>query len=459
MGLARIGNAIARTASGALASACRCCFSRTKYFCEVVRVNLCGFNVYECRQAGTPRPPGVTLYDSPSCDGQCPEADPCCLEQPCGPCQVCLDGVCVPCPAGYICINGVCVPEPPPPEGWYCCFEEAPPEGYSGSNWPGTYCQEGECPEGRHASGPHANSLECDEDCQDHKCEQDNCGGADCVASAAGEHPTRTHCLEACEGIPDDDAQPCVVARQDTGDACPCSYAGGQGTFNYFFSIDPSTRRYAGNTVCVSYVSRSGHPINVSLWAPTLGPNCEVINPRNSQGVSGWRGCAENDCEDERPPGDLEGGPSGRILWLNKQRGIVEFEVQIIAPCEDTEWEVVVLCGECHEFADEPECSPCVAYAAATAPDDPGPFPIGLVPESVKRIRVPDQFDLPVAATWNRGCDDGLAINGQRISFFGQVPPDSIYIDTRTFEAGIWNDGGTWWCVGDFCFAETNPLP
>lgn len=438
MPLVRIGNALLRTASGALATACQCC---TRYFCKVARINACGYPVYECGQADATTPAAEVRYEDSNCNGQCPQASLCCLEEPCGPCQVCVDAQCVPCPDGFTCADGSCVPQ----DGWYCCFDEGRTA---------TYCQEGPCPEGRLASGPHANELECAQDCQPHKCVQYECGGADCEASASGEYATREYCLEHCDGI-DLSNSPCVVTRIGGDGQCPCEYSGGTGTHNFFFSIDPAARRRVGNSVCVSYVSRGSHPINVSLWAPTLGPDCEVVNPRNSQGVSGWRGCSEHDCPDDRPPGEIEGGPSGRILWLAKQQGITEFEVQVIAPCPDAAWELVVLCGDCHEFAESPKCRACVPYTAGPEFED---TPVGLVPASVQTIRVPDDLVLPVAVTFSAGCDDGLAIDGVRVSNFAQVP-DPFTVTTRTFEAGVWNDGGPWGCSGEFCFEEVNPLP
>lgn len=90
----------------------------------------------------------------------------------------------------------------------------------------------------------------------------------------------------------------------------------------------------------------------------------------------------------------------------------------------------------------------CVPYVA-------GPeyayTPTGLVPTSVQTITVPSRYTLPVRVTFNAGCDDGLAIDGVRKSTFAQVPPPFI-VETRTFQAGVWNDGGPWACSGEFCF-------
>lgn len=482
MPLARIGNALLSAASGALAAACDCC---ARYFCRIVRTNACGNPVYECAAADESAPSGAVRYGTANCNNSCPTTPVCCLEEPCGSCQRCVDGAClpcaecqvcvegecvscpechlcvegycVPCPNGYTCVNGTCVEDPLP---WYCCFEEDPDTYEQSANaqsgWPDTYCQQGPCPEGRYASGPHDNDLLCGVNCRRHHCNAEVCGGGgDCVADADGEHPTLRHCLEACQVSDTDDTQPCVISEK-LGDGCPCTFTGGQGTFNYFFNIDIASRRQIGNTVCVSYVSRSKHPINVSLWAPTLGPNCEVVNSRNSFGVSGWRGCEEHDCPDIRPPGAIEGGPSGIIQWLQKQYGVTDFEVQVIAPCAGTEWELVVLCGDCHEFQDVPECSKCVPYSAVH--QNIQPWAIGLVEESVQTIRVPNHLSLPVTATFSSGCDDGLAINGERVSQFAEVPAP-FEVSTRTFEAAVWNDGGPWACNGTFCFEEVNPFP
>ena len=103
----------------------------------------------------------------------------------------------------------------------------------------------------------------------------------------------------------------------------------------------------------------------------------------------------------------------------------------------------------------DPEYSNCVPYSAGP---EFGLTPIGLVPASVQTIRVPDHLTLPVTATFSAGCDDGLAINGERISGFAEIPP-AFTVATRTFEAGVWNDLGPWACNGEFCFEEVNPLP
>lgn len=440
MGLASIGNALIRTASGALAAACRCC--TPKYVCEVIRTSLCGFPVYECREAASSA--GGPTYNSPSCDGQCPETPLCCLEEPCGPCQVCVDGQCVPCPEGFTCVNGSCVPLPPQ-DSWYCCFSEDNSE---------TYCQEGPCPEGRLASGPHANSLECDQDCQPHKCVQYDCGGADCEASATGEHPTREHCLEQCEGV-DPSTTPCVVTRIGGDGECPCEYSGGPGTHSFFFSIDAAARRRVGNSVCVSYVTRGGHPINVSIWAPTLGPDCEVVNPRNSQGVSGWRGCGQQDCPNARPPGEIVGGPSGRILWLAKQQGVTEFEVQVIAPCPDTEWEIVVLCGDCHEFAEEPECPPCGDQQLAggqgvTTRSFTMPPVAGTVTFFYNAFAVPDQFIVRMGG-WVV-FDSGIFSGADSFGFF--KPADVTLVTVQVI-----GPVDTAWSYVLSCPATENPFP
>lgn len=456
MPLARIGNALLLAASGALATACQCC---KRYFCKVARINACGYPVYECGQTDATSPSGEPRYESANCDDQCPEADLCCLEEPCGPCQVCVNAQCVPCPVGFTCVNGSCVPLPPQ-GSWYCCFEEG------GSD---TYCQEGPCPEGRLASGPHANSLECDQDCQPHKCVQYDCGGADCEASGSGEYATREACLESCEGI-DFSTSPCVVTRLGGDGECPCEYSGGTGTHNFFFSIDPAARRRTGNSVCVSYVSRGSHPINVSLWAPTLGPDCEVVNPRASQGVSGWRGCGQQDCPNDRPPGEIAGGPSGRILWLAKQQGITEFEVQVIAPCDGSDWEITVLCGDCVEYAQDSCCGPCqqVQFAQNNIPNGN----CQAVPYGEQTITVPDDCALPVCVRVTGGVDDELLIDGEVIQP-GQFPfgacngahavDYSFLLENRSFTvaAGDNHGGGTSYDL-EFCFQDPstcNPLP
>lgn len=110
----------------------------------------------------------------------------------------------------------------------------------------------------------------------------------------------------------------------------------------------------------------------------------------------------------------------------------------------------------CDEVDCTGSCEDGVPYIAGP---EYGYTPSGLVDTSVQTITVPAQYSLPVTVCYSAGCDDGLAINGNRVSFFAQQPAP-FCIESRTFEAGVWNDGGPWVCSGTFCFKEgCNPLP
>lgn len=104
---------------------------------------------------------------------------------------------------------------------------------------------------------------------------------------------------------------------------------------------------------------------------------------------------------------------------------------------------------------EEPVRREVIYTGTATATYSAGPeynyTPGGLVPTSIQTIRVPDIITLPAVVTFDAGCDDGLAINGTRVSSFAQIPPPFV-ITERTFEAGTWNDGGPWACGGTFTF-------
>lgn len=102
----------------------------------------------------------------------------------------------------------------------------------------------------------------------------------------------------------------------------------------------------------------------------------------------------------------------------------------------------------------DPSCANGVAYSASG-----GSQPAGLVVSSQQTITVPAAYSLPVTVCFTGACDDGLAIDGVRVSNFGVVPAP-FCMSNRTFLAGIWNDGGPWACSGVFCFYPgCNPLP
>jgi hypothetical protein len=72
----------------------------------------------------------------------------------------------------------------------------------------------------------------------------------------------------------------------------------------------------------------------------------------------------------------------------------------------------------------------------------------------VRTITVPERYSLPVTVQFTTELDDGLVINGTRISTFGVIPP-AFCMDERTFEAAVYNDDSVFWSVdGEFCFTE-----
>ena len=97
-------------------------------------------------------------------------------------------------------------------------------------------------------------------------------------------------------------------------------------------------------------------------------------------------------------------------------------------------------------------CDPGATYVAGPNSSDTA---TGLRPLSIQTIRVPDSVGLPALVRCCGGCDDGLAINGERVSRFGETPPD-FQVSNRTFEAGIWNDNGPWGCTITFCFSQVS---
>jgi hypothetical protein len=89
-----------------------------------------------------------------------------------------------------------------------------------------------------------------------------------------------------------------------------------------------------------------------------------------------------------------------------------------------------------------------------------GRFGVGVVPASRRIITVPGIYSLPVTVQFTTELDDGLVINGTRISTFGVIPP-AFCMNERTFEAAVVNDlSDTWGADGEFCFTRgCNPLP
>lgn len=84
------------------------------------------------------------------------------------------------------------------------------------------------------------------------------------------------------------------------------------------------------------------------------------------------------------------------------------------------------------------------------------------IPASVQTITVPPEFSLPVLVRMCGGGDDGIAINGVRVTTFGQRIPASAFLvleSTRTFTIGTWNNRGSAVGSAAICFFELNPLP
>lgn len=123
------------------------------------------------------------------------------------------------------------------------------------------------------------------------------------------------------------------------------------------------------------------------------------------------------------------------------------------------------------------KCSPCCENTLCTAnpgtlreeADCPhkytyqyGPVfnnvPTGEIIASRQTITIPPELSLPVLVRGCGGCDDGFAINGERLSRFNRNPRDYT-ATTRTITVGTWNDGGPAVCGVTLCFFEINPLP
>ena len=122
------------------------------------------------------------------------------------------------------------------------------------------------------------------------------------------------------------------------------------------------------------------------------------------------------------------------------------------------------------------QCSPCCAFCDSNnqPPVCPGRIDYSYGPvfnnvpqnqeiaASVQTITVPPEFSLPVLVRMCGGGDDGIAINGVRVSTFAQRIPASAFLvleSTRTFTIGTWNDGGPAVGSAAICFFELNPLP
>lgn len=113
-----------------------------------------------------------------------------------------------------------------------------------------------------------------------------------------------------------------------------------------------------------------------------------------------------------------------------------------LGPCE--------CCGCAGEVDCSGDCADAIDYN--TGPEYVDIFP----PFSIwdeQTITVPASYSLPVTVCYSGECDDGLAINGRRVSLFAETPPP-FCINERTFTAGTYNARGAWQCTGSFCFTE-----
>lgn len=110
-------------------------------------------------------------------------------------------------------------------------------------------------------------------------------------------------------------------------------------------------------------------------------------------------------------------------------------------------------CGGCVDGNDvecSGNCTDAVDYN--TGPEYVNVFPPQTIWEE-RTITIPASYSLPVTVCYSGECDDGLAINGKRISLFAQPAPP-FCLNERTFVAGTYNHRGSWQCTGSFCFTE-----
>lgn len=77
---------------------------------------------------------------------------------------------------------------------------------------------------------------------------------------------------------------------------------------------------------------------------------------------------------------------------------------------------------------------------------------------SRQTITVPLALSLPVLVRFCGSADDGIALDGVRISLFAETPANQI-VASRTFTIGTWNDRGPAVARLGMCFFEYNPLP
>lgn len=129
--------------------------------------------------------------------GKCEPKDECSIDKDCGPCEICVDGKCVPlvCPEGYVCVEGVCKPicdcaEPTCDRQGACirlnenvCYCNKCEGSCSDSTQcgEGCYCKDNKCVPNPCANTPCNNGQDCAEGCgcKDNTCVP--CDSLDCT--------------------------------------------------------------------------------------------------------------------------------------------------------------------------------------------------------------------------------------------------------------------------------------
>lgn len=352
------GGLLAR--NGNLVNECCCSF-----WCCIVGYDDCGEPIRECSAGRVDDSCSGPFESLDECDRECTPGPPCCR---CECCEICVDESCYPCPDGYSCEDCQCLPPPPPPPpgDYYCCYnyKGAQPDEYDTAGQEavrrsGTSCHVGPCgrveggvfivEEWRTAGGPYLTAEDCADACRRHNCNPDPCGRETCTPDPNGTYETRDICYDSC----DDPAEgPCGLYPEG-----PVTLTGsGAGTFNHYFYIGEA----ANPKICVAYVSKCGQPIRVQIWTRLLSTeDCSEIAPRVIVADSQWRGEQDCSCTDLPDGQSFKGAPRGFVKWRTKQRGITAFEVQVITLCPETDWEVVVTCGDCGEVPDWQCCCGC----------------------------------------------------------------------------------------------------
>lgn len=334
--------------------------------------DTCGNPATKCIQSGRRPSDAVAGPFSSEEECDCPPEEECC--------EVDAD-----CPEGYCCVEGECAPcdDPPPPEDeWNCCYEDSTTGSESSGVGPPPRCVQGPCLDRNgipapmlRASGPHASRQKCADSCRPHDCASSPCcGGPDCFPADAGPYETLQECLERCPTPP---AGVCAVQGllapnciEETGGST-AGEPNGVAVFTYSINCDPgpdSVGRSSQTKVCLRYVSLNCKPIRVRILHKQLDMDgsCNVIADPVAAADSRW--VCKEDCACEEleafPGASCNGKCAGTLRWRTKQRGVVEFKVEVRAPCPDSSWAFKVGC-EC--------CDPCDGKPAPCPPEDCDP--------------------------------------------------------------------------------------